>query len=103
MAFGFMVDHLFQDNHLASQGLYYPKNGGDSFPVRVIFRQPDETISLGGFDAQARVMTIDLRVSEVSQPVIGDRVQVNSILYEITATPKNDPLNLIWSCGVRPA
>ena len=101
MGFTFMVDHFFHDDNLSIPATYYPAGGEPSSPVRVIFRQPDEMFNLGGFEVQARVYTFDLRVSDVAAPKVGDRILVNGTLYELHATPRSDPLHVVWSCGVR--
>lgn len=102
MGFTFMVDHFFEDKTLALPSTYYATGAPSGVPVQLIFRQPDELFSLGGLAVQAPTYTVDIRVGQVTNPQIGDRLLIKDTLYEINTHPKADPLHLIWSLGVRP-
>jgi hypothetical protein len=92
------LDALFSDPNLGSDALWRAGGAGDGAAVRVIRKRPDQVVGFGDSRAVLPTVLIDVRRSEVSEPAIGDTVEIDGDVFEIIATPVADSLRLVWTC-----
>jgi hypothetical protein len=97
-AFAAAIDAIFRDGNIAEDALWRAGGLGGGQPVRIIRKSPDEVVGFGASRAVVATVLIDVRVSEVASPVAGDRVEVDSDLFDIIGTPVRDSLGLVWTC-----
>jgi hypothetical protein len=97
-AFTAATDALFADLNIAHDATWRAGGVGEGFAVRVIVRRPDEVVGFGGGRAVIETVLIDVRVSEVAAPAVGDTAEIDGDLFEIIGTPIRDSLGLTWTC-----
>lgn len=102
-AFAAATDVLFADPHLARDAVYRPAGAGDGIPVRVMLRRPDRIESFGEARIASSTTMLDLRVSEVAEPVAGDTIELDGRMVVVQGTPLLDAEGLVWSLDTRPA
>lgn len=73
---------------------------GVGVPVRVIRKSPDKIIGFGDSRAILPAVLIDVRLSEIAMPALGDSVEIDSKVFDIIAEPTADTLQLVWTCEV---
>ena len=103
-AFPGAVDALFADRNIGEDALWRTGGLGDGIAARVIRKSPDKIVGFGDSRAVMPSVLIDVRVSEIAMPAIGDTVEIpgsgsgTSTTFEIIAEPVSDSLNLVWTC-----
>ena len=102
-AFPAATDVLFADPHLARDAVYRPAGAGDGIPVRVMLRRPDRIESFGETRLASSTAMLDVRVSEIGEPVAGDTLEVDGRAVIVQGTPLLDAEGLVWSLDTRPA
>jgi hypothetical protein len=102
-AFAAATDVLFADPHLARDAVYRPSGAGDGIPVRVMLRRPDRIESFGETRLASSTTTLDLRVSDIAEPVTGDTLELDGRMVVVQGTPLLDAEGLVWSLDTRPA
>jgi hypothetical protein len=96
-AFPGAVDTLFADRNVGEDALWRVGGLGGGVEVRVIRKSPDKIVGFGDSRAVMPSILIDVRVSEIAMPAIGDTVEIGTATFEIIAEPVSDSLNLIWT------
>lgn len=96
------IDDLFADPNLAADAVYLP-DGGEPVAVRVIARRPDRVLDFGDARLHAETAMLEVRVSEVSNPRPGDRLEVGGEVFAIQGEPIRDRERLVWTVDLRPA
>ena len=102
-AFAAATDVLFADPHLARDAVYRSAGAGYGIPVRVMLRRPDRIESFGETRLASSTTMLDVRASEVAEPVAGDTLEVDGRTVVVQGTPLLDAEGLIWSLDTRPA
>ena len=102
-AFTAATDVLFADPHLARDAVYRPAGAGDGIPVRVMLRRPDRIDSFGETRLASSTTLLDVRASEIAEPVAGDTMQLDGRMVVLQGTPLLDALGLVWTLDTRPA
>ena len=102
-AFAAATDVLFADPHLARDAVYRPGGTGDGIPVRVMRRQPDRIEGFGETRLASSTTVLDVRVSEIAEPVAGDMLDLDGRTVVVQGTPLLDAEGLVWSLDTRPA
>lgn len=74
-AFDATVDVMFADVNLAAAATF-TVDGGTPAPIRVIARRPDRIVEFGDALLASDGTLFDLRVSEVTEPRPGDRLEI---------------------------
>jgi hypothetical protein len=97
-AFPGAVDALFADRNIGEDALWRTGGSGDGIGVRVIRKSSDKIVGFGDSRAVMPSVLIDVRVSEIAMPAIGDTVEIGTATFEIIAEPVADSLNLVWTC-----
>ena len=102
-AFAAATDVLFADPHLARDAVYRPAGDGDGIPIRVMLRRPDRIESFGETRIASSTTLLDVRVSEVAEPVVGDTLALDGRTVVVQGTPLRDAKGLVWTLDTRPA
>ena len=100
--FSAACDAIFADPNIAVDAVWYPCSGGAGLPCRIILARPDV---LGGFgEAQivSDTLRLDVRVSQISAPVAGDRVVIDGDRFNLQGDPRRDRRRLVWQCEAVP-
>lgn len=97
-ALAMAVDALFRDVNVAADALWHVGGTGPGLAVRVIRNAPDKIVGFGESRAVMPSVLIDVRQSEITLPAIGDTVEIAGVVFEVTAEPVADTLNLVWTC-----
>ena len=97
-AFADALGVMFSDPNISLAATWKTGGVGAGTPVRVVLKQPDQTLTFGVSHVVAPTAVIDVRKSEISAPKKGDTVIVNGATYEIVSPPTQDSLRLVWTC-----
>lgn len=97
-AFASATDVLFADPNIARDALWRTGGVGPGIGVRIVTRRPDQVVGFGDSRAVLPTLLVDVRRSEVPDPVSGDTVEIDDDTFEIIAAPIADSLGLVWSC-----
>lgn len=97
-AFAAATDALFADPNIARGAIWRADGVGPDITVRVVTRRPDQVVGFGDSRAILPSVLIDVRQSDVANPVAGDVVSIGADVFEIIAPPTIDSLQLVWTC-----
>lgn len=97
------VDAAFEE--LGEPGDYLPPSAGvPVFGALLMLSQPDAESGIGEMRARVASARIDVRSSEVANPLKDGRFIIGGINYKIISAPqRTDAARLIWSCEVAEA
>jgi len=101
-AFAIGMDALFADDNIATNAIY-TAGGGTPVLVRVVARRADSITGFGEAKLWSDTQRFDLRVSEVTTPRPGDRLEIDGEAFLIQGEPVRDAERLIWTVDVHPA
>ena len=96
------MDALFADDNIAMDAIY-TAGGGNPVLVRVVARRADSITGFGEAKLWSETQRFDLRVSEVTNPRPGDRLEISGEAFLIQGEPVRDAERLIWTIDVHPA
>jgi len=96
------MDALFADDNIAVEAIY-TAGGGNPVLVRVVARRADSITGFGEAKLWSETQRFDLRVSEVTNPRPGDRLEIAGEAFLIQGEPVRDAERLIWTIDVHPA
>ena len=91
---------IFSDD-LAEDAIYAPRSGGE-FPVRVIRRRADELGSFGDARLVSETSIFLIPTASVAEPEVGDRIEMDSLVYFVQGAPIRDPRRLRWTIEAVP-
>lgn len=97
-AFEAALATLFADPNIARDAIWRASGVGVGIAVRAVTKRPDQLVGFGASRAVVPTVLIDLRVTEVALPAIGDTVTIGSTIYTIIAEPVGDDLGIVWTC-----
>lgn len=97
--FGAAIDLLFADANLSDSAVWRPRGlpSSEGDAVRVILRAPDATAGFGAARVVVPAMRVDVRASEVANPVKGDLVDMRGRTWRATGDGVLDRDGLVWS------
>lgn len=98
--FAGMVDVCFAT--LGSDAVYQPVDGGPSRAVRVIVKRLDSVTGIGPTHVVAASAAIDVRISEIPSPRVGDRIVLGGTAFVVASDPLRDPERLVWTLSASP-
>lgn len=101
-AFAAAVGALFADPHMGRDAVYIA-DGGAPVLVRIVARRADAVIDFGDARLWSETTRVDLRVAEVPNPRLGDRIEIDAEAYLIQGEPIRDRERLVWTVDLRPA
>lgn len=101
-AFSDGMDAIYGDDNVAVDAIYRPGGAGDGVPVRAIKTDTEDTASYGRSAVILTGVMIQVRKSEVQTAGKGDTFRIGTTTYFVHADPRLDPLELEWSCEVKP-
>ena len=96
------MDALFADANISTEAIY-TAGGGNPVLVRVVAGRGDSVTGFGDAKLWSETQRFDLRVSEVTAPRPGDRIEIDGEAFLIQGEPVRDPERLIWSIEAHPA
>jgi hypothetical protein len=102
-AFAVATDVLFADPHLARDAVYRPGGAGGGIPVRVMLRRPDRIESFGETRIASSTTMLDVRASEIVEPMAGDTLELDGRTVVVQGTPILDAEGLVYTVDTRPA
>ena len=94
-------------NRLGLTAQYQPKEIGEGFTtapinLQVLIHRAESVSDIGFGELVVDTPQIEVRVVDISQPAIGDRILVNGHTYEVTREPLiKDTDRLFWTLVVR--
>ncbi len=97
-AFEKATDRLF--NRLGVQAVYHPHGSSESMTLQVILKIPDHLMDFQAAQVLTATQVIDVKCSDVTQPKVGDVIQVNQTQYTVQSEPVRDQHGLIWKLDV---
>ena len=100
-AFAIGMDALFADDNIATDAIY-TAGGGSPVIVRVVARRADSITGFGEAKLWSETQRFDLRVSEITSPRPGDRLEIGGEAFLIQGEPIRDAERLIWTIDVHP-
>jgi len=101
-AFSAILDALFADPNIGREAVY-TSDGGTPVLVRIVSRQADAISDFGDARLWSETTRVDLRVTEVSTPRPGDRLEIDDDAFLIQGEPVRDRERLVWTVDLRPA
>lgn len=81
----------------------YIADGGAPVLVRAVARRADAVTDFGDAQLWSETTRIDLRVDEVPNPRLGDRIEIDGDAFLIQGEPVRDRERLVWTVDLRPA
>lgn len=72
---------------------------GSITPVRLVRRGPDRASRFGDVQVYAGTHVVDVLLSQIEQPNLGDRFLVGDLDLTISVEPVLDVEGLTWTCG----
>lgn len=91
------IDALFADANLARDAVFRAGAVDPGVPARVILRRPDRVGEFGETRIVAETQLIEVRASEVPDPVEGDTFGLNGAVYLVQGAPMRDAERLVWT------
>lgn len=101
-AFVAAIDAIFRDGNVAEDATWRPGDAGPGIAVRVVRKTPDQVVGFGDSRAVLPTVLIDVRRSDLADPLAGDTVEIGTVVLEIIGTPVLDSLGLVWTCEAAP-
>jgi hypothetical protein len=101
-AFTAAIDAIFADPNMAADALYKAGGLGAGVSVRVILTRPDLQSTFGDARVTDDTTMLDVRVSEVANPVAGDTMTIGTEVLVIQGQPLRDRERLAWKCEAVP-
>lgn len=102
MSLDLVIETIFDDPSLTVEAVFYPQAGG-MLPLRLRRQKPTETFGFEGAVVATDTVKFRARAADFPvMPAIGDRVQVDDIIYEIQADPIRSASGLTLSLDARP-
>ena len=87
------VDSLF--NRLGIPAIFKNRS------IRIILNEPDEVVGVGFINAHSETHRVRIRISEVPELKIGDKIETEDETYAVHSEPVKDTHRLVWSCDLR--
>ena len=89
---------MFRDANVSVAASYRAGGVAPGVAVRVIRRAPDLTDTFGERRIVTATTLIDVRVTDVAEPVAGDTFVIGSEVLRVQGKPVRDSLRLTWTC-----
>lgn len=101
-AFSTAIDRIFADPNMAVDAVWKSRGVGAAVSCRLILKRPDDFRDFGGAQVVSSTVIADVRVSDIAAPVKGDRIEIGSDWYDISAKPTRDRERLVWTMELLP-
>ena len=82
--------------------LYTPIDGSSAHTVRAIVKKLDSVVHVGAAQIISSSSAIDIRISDVAKPQIGDQIAMGGTNFVVGSDPLRDPERLIWTLSTSP-
>lgn len=102
-AFAAALDAIFADPNMAADAVWREQGVGAPAPCRVMRNSPDRISEYQAARLISDTTVIDVRVSEIANPRVNDRVAIGSENFVVQATPRRDRERLVWTVELRAA
>jgi hypothetical protein len=101
-AFATAMDRIFSHADMAVVAVWISGTTSEERPIRVIRRAPDRITDFGAARIVSDTTTVDVRVSELTDPRPGDLIILGTDSFAIQGEPVRDAERLIWTLDLRP-
>jgi len=91
------INAVFNDPNIAVDAIWTPAATGVPVPVRAIVAAADRATRFDLMRVQSETLVLDVRISEMANPVAGDAITVLGEDRVIQGHPERDTRRLIWS------
>lgn len=102
-AFSAAIDAIFGDPNMAADAFFLASGVPPGVACRVIRRAPDVVMEFGQGRFRSATTTVDVRVSQVAAPRVGDVVTIGAESFTVQGEPVRDRERLVWSLDLVPA
>ena len=102
-AFAAAMDRIFAHADMAVAAAWISGTTSEERPIRVIRRAPDRITDFGSARILSDTTTVDIRVSELTDPRPGDLIVLGADSFVIQGEPVRDRERLIWTAELVPA
>ena len=97
------MDRIFTHASMAAPALWISATTSEERPIRVIRRAPDRITEFGAGRFVSDTMMVDVRVSDLPEPRMGDLIVIGTDSFTIQSEPTRDRERLVWSLDLRPS
>jgi hypothetical protein len=101
--FAAALDAIFADRNMAADAVWREQGVGAPVACRVMRSAPDRISEFSGARLVSDTTVIDVRVSEIANPRLNDRVEIGAEAFVVQATPRRDRERLVWMVELRAA
>lgn len=101
-AFAAAMERIFASADMAVAAVWISGSTSEERPIRVIRRAPDRMTDFGAARLLSDTTTVDVRVSELADPSLGDLIILGTESFVIQGEPVRDSERLVWSLDLRP-
>jgi hypothetical protein len=101
--FAAAMDQIFTHPSMAIGGLWISATTSEERPIRVVRRAPDRITEFGAGRFVSETMMIDVRVSDLPDPLTGDLIIIGAESFTVQGEPVRDRERLIWTLDLRPS
>ena len=99
--FAAAMDRIFANPSMAAAAVWISATMSEERPIRVIRRAPDRLTEFGAARFVSDTMMVDVRVSDLPDPLPGDLIVIGADSFTIQGEPMRDRERLIWSLDLR--
>jgi len=99
--FELIIDAAYEDGTIGFDAEYQPLAGG-SADIRVIPKRPYDVANFQGSQIQTNTALFNVRVSEVAQPVRGDKLIFDETTYTVQGAKYKDDNRYEWLVNTYP-
>ena len=102
-AFAAAMDQIFGHPDMATSAVWIAAGTSEERPIRLIRRAPDRITEFGSARILSETLTVDIRISELTDPREGDLIVIGADSFAIQGEPIRDRDRLIWTVELIPA
>ncbi|MCA8867375.1 MAG: hypothetical protein KDA67_01860 [Rhodobacteraceae bacterium] len=100
--FAAAIDRIYANPSMAEAALWISATTSEERPIRVIRRTPDRITGFGAARFVSDTMNVDMRVSDLPDPLPGDLIVIGADSFTIQGEPMRDRERLIWTLDLSP-
>ncbi|MDB6183096.1 head-tail joining protein [Paracoccus fistulariae] len=102
-AFSAAMNRIFGHPDMSVSAVWIAADTSEERPIRLIRRAPDRITEFGSARILSETLTVDIRISELTDPREGDLIVIGADSFAIQGEPIRDRDRLIWTVELIPA